>query len=72
MDEASVSAAVALLRENGWTVIEPQPDRVIDGDGDLWIRIGDSDRYRFIDHSIKLQKTLNGIRSAYGLWGEQE
>lgn len=56
------------LRALGWTVIEPDPARVIDGDGDLWIRMDDG-LYYLVD-ARESGRTLADIREAFGIKGE--
>lgn len=64
-DEEKIAAAARELREAGWTVIEPEPARVIDGDGDVWMRMDDG-LYYVIDTHTEAH-TLAQIRTSYGI-----
>lgn len=64
MDEETLDAAVTELREAGWTVTEPEPEKVVDDEGDTWIRFEDG--YRIVRRS-EPGVPLNDIRRAYGI-----
>jgi len=67
MDEDKLQSAAWELRKAGWTVREPHPEKVIDNEGDTWIRCEDG--YRYI-HKSDPATSLDYIRRHYGIQGE--